>query len=65
MASENKALKLNFLKKQNANNYTFIIRKDSNFCDQILQVVAILGKMLKIFIFISFNFFFFINYFPL
>ena len=37
----------------------FISRKDYSFCDQILQVVAILDKKLKIFIFIFFFFFFF------
>ena len=37
--------------------YIFISRKDYSFCDQILQVVAILDKKLKIFIFIYFFFF--------
>ena len=36
----------------------FTIRKDRNFCDQILQAVVILDKKLKIFIFIFFQLFF-------
>ena len=36
-----------------------MIRKDLNFCDQILHAVATLGKTLKIYISI------FLEYFPL
>ena len=37
-----------------------MIRKDSRFCDQNLQFVAILYKKFKILAFIFFNFFFFL-----
>ena len=48
MASENKASMFNFSKtKKNPKNYIFMIEKDWNFCDQILQYVAILDKKLK------------------
>ena len=35
-----------------------MIRKDWNFCDQILQALAILDKNLSIFIFFQFSFLF-------
>ena len=49
------ALLLNF-QKINSKNYIFIIRKDCNFSNQILQAAVILDKMLKSLAFISLNF---------
>ena len=45
-------------------SYIFMIKKDSCFCDQILQAVAILDKKLKIFIFIFVKGFFYFFAFP-
>ena len=57
MVKENKVLLFNFSKKKFQKNInTFIITKDSSFCDQILQAVAFLDKTLKTFIFIFVNF---------
>ena len=46
------ALTFNFYKKTPKIYYVFMIKKDWNFCDQILKAVAILGRKFKISIYI-------------
>ena len=54
MINENKALISIFQSKKKKEilkpNYVFMIRKNRSFCDQTLQAVAILDKLLEIFI---------------
>ena len=53
MVSENKALLFYFSTKNFTKNYIFMIRKDWNFCNEILEVIAaISNKTFKIIIFI-------------
>ena len=53
MKSENKALMFNFLKNKFKKA---MIAKNWSVHDQILEAVAVLDKMLKIYIYIVFNF---------
>ena len=58
IAGENKVSKLNFSKKENLKTVIyFTSKKGWNLCNRILQVVVILDKKLKNFIFISFKLF--------